>query len=174
MPDTLPGRVAARLAGTMFAATIPAEDGSYAYQTQGQVVFYGGKIWRNLLPTDTPNVFPPPTNWREYPMGVEHPVWVQPSGAFDAYPLDFVVEHDGVVWGSAVPANVWEPGVGAEWTDLTPAPEVPEWVQPTGAHDAYNIGDRVLFETVVYESVIDGNTYSPTEYPAGWSVVEVT
>ena len=45
-------------------------------------------------------------------------------------------------------------------------------VQPTGSHDAYNIGDMVIFEDKVYESVIDGNTWSPTDYPQGWLKIE--
>jgi hypothetical protein len=49
---------------------------------------------------------------------------------------------------------------------------IPEWVQPIGAHDAYKIGDKVIFEGRVYESIIDGNTWSPTDYPAGWELVE--
>ena len=44
------------------------------------------------------------------------------------------------------------------------------WRQPTGAHDAYQKGDLVTFEGAVYESTIDGNTWSPTDYPAGWSL----
>ena len=64
----------------------------------------------------------------------------------------------------------------ADWTpDITPAlfvvvslDEWPEFVQPTGAHDAYNKGDKVTFEGKHYISLIDGNVYSPTAYPAGW------
>lgn len=48
----------------------------------------------------------------------------------------------------------------------------PVWSQPTGAHDAYNTGDIVDFGGVLYESTIDGNTYSPAAYPAGWKEVE--
>ena len=44
--------------------------------------------------------------------------------------------------------------------------------EPTGAHDAYKKGDRVLFNGSVYESLIDGNAYSPTAYPAGWKLIE--
>ena len=44
----------------------------------------------------------------------------------------------------------------------------PIWSRPTGSHDAYNIGDIVDFNGVLYKSLIDGNTYSPEEYPAGW------
>lgn len=46
--------------------------------------------------------------------------------------------------------------------------EWPEFVQPTGAHDAYNKGDKVTFEGNHYISLIDGNVFSPAEYPAGW------
>ena len=44
----------------------------------------------------------------------------------------------------------------------------PVWAQPTGAHDAYNMGDIVSYNGVLYESLMDGNTYSPDAYPAGW------
>ena len=46
----------------------------------------------------------------------------------------------------------------------------PVWSQPTGAHDAYNTGDIVNYNGTLYRSLIDGNTYSPDEYPAGWEV----
>lgn len=48
----------------------------------------------------------------------------------------------------------------------------PIWSQPTGAHDAYNTGDIVNYNGVLYESTIDGNTYSPEVYPAGWKEVD--
>ncbi len=53
----------------------------------------------------------------------------------------------------------------------TPYAVIGEWVQPTGTHDAYNIGDKVIFEGRVYESTIDANTWSPTGYPQGWKLV---
>lgn len=46
----------------------------------------------------------------------------------------------------------------------------PVWSRPTGAHDAYNTGDIVEFEDKLYKSLINGNVYSPTEYPAGWEL----
>ena len=70
----------------------------------------------------------------------------------------------------------------ADWTPDTtsslyveiadPSNEYPEFKQPTGAHDAYAKGDRVTFEGKHYISLIDANVYSPTAYPAGWSLVE--
>lgn len=97
--------------------------------------------------------------------------WVQPQGAHDAYPVDWIVVHNGIEWVNLTPFNVWEPGVSG-WEEYVPEGEYPEWIRPTGAHDAYNIGDRVIFEEQVWESLIDGNTWSPTEYPAGWKIVE--
>lgn len=66
----------------------------------------------------------------------------------------------------------WEPQSTPSLFVETSAPDViPVWKQPTGAHDAYNIGDKVHFPTAgdpVYESLIPANVYSPTAYPAGW------
>jgi len=70
----------------------------------------------------------------------------------------------------------WEPdNTEALWKEYIPAGgEIPVWKQPTGAHDAYNIGDQVHFPTdkdPVYESVINANVWSPTVYPAGWKKI---
>lgn len=48
----------------------------------------------------------------------------------------------------------------------------PEWVQPLGASDAYNTGDVVDYKGQLYRSLIDGNTWAPDAYPAGWEAVE--
>lgn len=48
--------------------------------------------------------------------------------------------------------------------------DIAEWEQPNGA-SAYSIGDKVLFEGTVYESLIDNNVWSPVDYPAGWSEI---
>ena len=48
---------------------------------------------------------------------------------------------------------------------------VPDFIQPTGAHDAYKKGDQVTFNGKVWESLIDSNVWSPTAYPAGWKSV---
>ena len=48
----------------------------------------------------------------------------------------------------------------------------PEWVQPTGAEDAYNAGAVVTYNGKVYQSLVDGNVWSPSDYPQGWQEVE--
>lgn len=49
----------------------------------------------------------------------------------------------------------------------------PVWSQPTGAHDAYNLGDIVDYNGTLVESLIDGNVYSPDDYPDGWKKVDI-
>lgn len=68
----------------------------------------------------------------------------------------------------------------SDWTpDVTPAlytavgldeKGYPVWSQPTGAHDAYAAGDIVDYNDTLYQSLIDGNVYSPDAYPAGWKL----
>ena len=69
----------------------------------------------------------------------------------------------------------WEPpAVPALWTEVAKPGEIPVWKQPTGAQDAYNTGDLVLYPDAdgpVYRSTIDNNVWSPEAYPAGWEVV---
>lgn len=54
---------------------------------------------------------------------------------------------------------------------LIPDPEViPEWEQPDSTN-AYQIGDKVMFEGKTYECVIANNIWSPASYPAGWKEI---
>lgn len=43
---------------------------------------------------------------------------------------------------------------------------IPEWVQPTGAQDAYGKGDQVRHTGKVWESLVDANVWEPGVY--GW------
>lgn len=88
-----------------------------------------------------------------------------------AYVVNERLQYNGVLY-RVVQAHTSQ----ADWTpDITPAlfvvvslDEWPEFVQPTGAHDAYKKGDKVTFNGKHYISLIDGNVYSPAAYPAGW------
>lgn len=52
-----------------------------------------------------------------------------------------------------------------------PEPEEwPEYVQPTGAHDAYNTGDKITYNGQHYICKMDGCVWNPTDYPAGWEM----
>ena len=48
--------------------------------------------------------------------------------------------------------------------------EILEWVQPESTNP-YMTGDKVIFEEKIYESLIDNNTWSPADYPAGWQEI---
>ena len=67
----------------------------------------------------------------------------------------------------------WTPdATPALWTAVAEPGEIPIWVQPTGAQDAYRLGDKVHYPTKddsVYVSTIDYNTYAPDVY--GWERV---
>ena len=52
------------------------------------------------------------------------------------------------------------------WTQVTPD-EWPAWVRPSGAHDAYNTGDKVTHNGKQYTSQIDGNTTEREQTNAG-------
>lgn len=66
--------------------------------------------------------------------------------------------------------SAWTPDVTpALWTAIS-LDDWPQWVQPTGAQDAYNTGDRVTFDGARYICMMDANAYSPAVYPAGWEV----
>ena len=47
-----------------------------------------------------------------------------------------------------------------------PSVEYPEWIQPTGAHDAYMSGDKVSHNGKHWVSTVDTNVWEPGVY--GW------
>ena len=120
-----------------------------------------------------------------------YPIWTQPLCAVDAYNIGDIVSYNGKLYKSIINANVWAPdaypagweeytestsggdsgetgGSGTTEPETPPTETIPDFVQPTGAHDAYKKGDKVKFEGKIYESLIDANTYSPSAYPNGW------
>ncbi len=101
-------------------------------------------------------------------------LWSDPAlWAFASVMIDDEREFDGTKYRSLIDFNVWTPtqypGGWEAVEDETP--EVPDWVQPTGGHDAYQTGDEVMFNGTHYRSTIDNNVWSPVAYPAGWEVV---
>ena len=98
--------------------------------------------------------------------GVElFPMW-----AIDiAYAVDDRVQHGGILY-KCIQAHTSQ----ADWTpDATPAlwvivtvEEWPEWVQPTGAQDAYAKGSKVTHNGKKWISSYDANVWEPGVY--GW------
>ena len=87
-----------------------------------------------------------------------------------AYAVGDRVKYNGLLY-KCVQAHTSQ----ADWTpDVVPAlwvrtstEEWPEWIQPTGAHDAYNKGDKVSHNEKHWVSDIDANVYEPGVY--GWT-----
>ena len=50
--------------------------------------------------------------------------------------------------------------------------EIPDFIQPTGAHDAYNDGDIVRYQGDIWRCIINNCVWAPDVYPAGWEKVE--
>lgn len=56
----------------------------------------------------------------------------------------------------------WEPDVAPSlWVRTAEPGEIPEWVQPTGGHDAYSRGDKVRHIGKVWVSMLDANVWEP-------------
>lgn len=95
-----------------------------------------------------------------------------------SYKVGQYVQYDGVLYKvlqSHSRQVTWTPDVTASLYAkvlIDPTGEtIPDWEQPDSTN-AYMTGDKVRFEGVVYESVIDNNIWSPSAYPAGWKIVE--
>ena len=87
------------------------------------------------------------------------------SGSAVAYALGDIRSYGGTLW-RCVQAHTsqasWHPdAVPALWTACAPAGVVPEWVQPTGAQDAYALDDLVTHNGRVWRSLTNANTYEP-------------
>lgn len=97
-----------------------------------------------------------------------YPVW---SGDGVQYDVDYRVRYDGILY-KVLQAHTSQPA----WTPiaapslfakvLIPSPDIiPEWEQPDSTN-AYQIGDKVMFEGHIYESTIANNVWAPNVY--GW------
>lgn len=81
-----------------------------------------------------------------------------------------VVWHNGRLWRNVTQGvpNVWEPGVSG-WHD-SPEVGLPQWVQPTGAHDAYPLGAEVTHNGQDWRSDHAANVWEPGVF--GWSPID--
>lgn len=86
-----------------------------------------------------------------------------------AYAVGDRVQDDGTLY-ACITAHTsqasWKPSLTpALWNKIS-IEEWPEWVQPTGGHDAYAKGDKVSHNNKRWVSTVDANTWEPGVY--GW------
>lgn len=55
-----------------------------------------------------------------------------------------------------------------EGTEPVEPEEYPEYVQPSGSHDAYNTGDKITYNGKKYVCKMDGCVWNPETYPNAW------
>lgn len=103
----------------------------------------------------------------------------QPMAMYDewsadsvAYTLNDIRQYNGQLY-RCVQAHTsqatWTPEAAASlWTRIAdPAQEWPEWIQPTGAHNAYAKGAKVSHNGKHWISDVDANVWEPGVY--GWT-----
>lgn len=79
--------------------------------------------------------------------------------------------YEGVTYRcrQAHPTEMPPPEAPALWAVVIDSDDPQPWKQPTGAHDAYNTGDRVTYDGFTWQSTIDANVWAPGV--AGWDKV---
>lgn len=94
-----------------------------------------------------------------------------------SYPVGRYITHNDILYKvltEHTSQDTWAPDVSPSLFAkvlIDPSGEtIPEWVRPDSTN-AYMIGDKVIFEGITYESTIDNNIWSPTEYPTGWKQI---
>ena len=103
----------------------------------------------------------------------------QPMAVYDEwsaesveYVLDDIRQYNGLLY-RCVQAHTsqatWTPEAAASlWTRIAdPAQEWPEWIQPTGAHNAYAQGAKVSHNGKHWISDVGANVWEPGVY--GWT-----
>ncbi len=97
-----------------------------------------------------------------------YPAWVTGT----AYATNDRIRYNSILYRcvqSHTSQSDWTPdATPALWTVVS-LDEWPEWVQPTGAQDAYAKGDKVSYEGKHWISNVDGNVWAPGVY--GWDEV---
>ena len=182
-PDAIPP------AAGIFLADADEWQPGIQYQ-KGDVFTYGGMTGYVKQPYLTSqDIYPP------FSVGTEALYGARPAPDADGvYPYVYnmgiytgmLVRDEGVVYRSIT--GTWErptellyrpadvpalltpvghdtPGGGG--TDTPPADEWPDWVQPTGAHDAYAAGAKVTYDGKHWVSDVNANVWMPGVY--GWT-----
>ena len=92
--------------------------------------------------------------------------------AATAYAVDDRVRYNCILYKCLTAHTAqsdWTPDVAPSlWVNIAEPGTIPEWKQPTGATDAYMLGDKVHHVEKTWESLVNNNVWEPgatgTEY----------
>lgn len=87
---------------------------------------------------------------------------------YEGIPYKCVQEHNSLgnpTWNPKDAPSLW-----ANY-HATDAEHALPYAQPTGAHDAYMLGEYAVYRDVVYRCVMDGTVHDPAVLPASWEAV---
>ena len=132
--------------------------GEHDAYNKGDKVIFNDKVYESTIDANTWSPSEHPQGW-EVVKGEEVPV--EPEKPEEE---ETELEEEEPIEEEIIEEPIEE--------DPEPEENIEEWKQPTGGHDSYNTGDIVIFNNRVYESIMDGNTWSPTDYPQGWKEIK--
>lgn len=100
----------------------------------------------------------------------QFPAWAYPV----SYAAKAICTYEGKLYrcnqAHTSQADWTPPSAASLWKEIgDPRAEFPEWSQPFGAHDAYNLGDKVSHNGKKWVSTAANNVWEPGVY--GWEEV---
>ena len=181
----IPDFLAARLAQNMLTRPAGMTDGFVCKSSEGRVVRLIQAYDSDTYPQEPEDL---PAQWGF--AWSQNPAHALPfiSLATSPYMMGDVCTENGTVYRSTHDDNVWAPSEYPDWWEVAtddweppvvgpePEPEpdpepdtYPAWVQPTGSHDAYAVGDKVSHNGKNWQSTASGNVWEPGVY--GWEEI---
>jgi hypothetical protein len=120
----------------------------------GRPVFYDAATMQEITETEVSDMIE------------AYPAWVVDT----SYTTDTKLKYDGKLYMVVMPHTSqadWTPNlVPALYREIYPETLIAPWKQPTGAHDAYQIGDKVTHNGKTWECTVANNVWEPGVY--GW------
>lgn len=177
----IPDFQAAKATQNMLTRNAGMKDGFVCMSTAGRVVRLIQAYDSDIYPQEPEDL---PAQWGF--AWSQNPAHALPfiSLATSPYMTGDVCTENGTVYRSTHDDNVWAPSAYPDWWEVAtddweppvvepepePGPETyPAWVQPSGAHDAYNSGDKVSHNGKNWQSTVSGNVWEPGAY--GWEEI---
>lgn len=119
---------------------------------------------KNMLSTSVENL----SDEEALQVAALYPTWISKIG--EAVNVGERYWYDGKLYKVVQQHTVqddWTPDVSASLFTEVSIEEWPDWIQPTGAQDAYMAGDKVTHNDKHWVSDVDDNVWEPSIY--GWT-----